>query len=89
LSFSSKKYTCTFASAYLQIEHFVKLYNILLRSEKWSDIIRPNSEKMLWWKHVISDENINRFQQNKLSKLDQLNKLDEEKRNIRLQKEKR
>ena len=36
--------------------------------------------------HIISDENINRFQQNKLSKLDQMNKLDEEKRNIRLQK---
>jgi len=35
---------------------------------------------------LISDENINRFQQNKLSKLDQMNKLDEEKRNIRLQK---
>jgi len=36
--------------------------------------------------HIISDENINRYQQNKLSKLDQMNKLDEEKRNIRLQK---
>ena len=36
--------------------------------------------------HVISDENINKFQQNKLSKLDQMNKLYEEKMNIRLQK---
>jgi len=36
--------------------------------------------------HVISDGNINKFQQNKLSKLDQINKLDEEKMNIRLQK---
>ena len=30
--------------------------------------------------HVISDGNINKFQQNKPSKLDQMNKLDEEKK---------